>query len=250
MPTNYGFLKEDEMVHHLNGIKIKDLSNNLRNLMRDLFGVLDDEEVVHARKTDDFIKPDFIIEYRNEKKYVSMKSGKANVVHSEIITTFTAFLLENGISKETVETILLYQFGDGTTDGTGKKRLEYDQLRFNLSLRIKKANKELNADNNFIMKVIDRCVFVGTLPNAIPADCIYHGNYEFGMVATKRQFEKHIMRRNWNYINNLHIGPLQLRPHARYINSEIVSEKRRRTVDCYWPYYNADIEFISRRYDF
>ena len=100
MPTNNGIFKEDEMVHHLDNKKVKELSNNLRNLVTALFGVLDEEEVVHCQKTDDFIKPDFCIEYRGKKKYVSMKSGRAETVHQELIKNFVLFLREKAFPKE------------------------------------------------------------------------------------------------------------------------------------------------------
>ena len=83
MPTNHGFLREDEMVYHLDKRKVKDLSNNLYHMMQELYGVLDEEEVITCYKTDDFIKPDFVIIYKDEARYVSMKSGRSEIVHSE-----------------------------------------------------------------------------------------------------------------------------------------------------------------------
>lgn len=250
MPSNYGFLREDEMVSRLDGKRVKSLSNNLRNLMRDLFGVLNENAIVHCEKTQDFIKPDFIITYRGEQRFVSMKSGRCEIVHQEIVKNFVLFLRELGVSKRTQQTILLYHYGDGTMDGSAKKRIEYDRLRVLLHDRIKEANEELNKDKNFIMTVVDHCIFKGTIPNATPADCIYHGDYEFGVVATRKQIEKHIYRKDWNYMNNLHIGPLQLRPHARYIGKEIKSEKKRQALECYWPHLGADIDWIAHRYDY
>ncbi len=250
MPTNYGLLREDEMVAHLDGKKIKSLSNNLRNLIRDLYGVLDENGVVHCVKTQDYIKPDFIITYKRKKRYVSMKSGRCEIVHQEIVKNFVLFLRSLGVSNRTQQTILLYHYGDGTMDGSAPKRIEYEKLRVLLHDRIKEANEELNKNKDFIMAVMDHCLFKGTIEGAEPADCIYHGDYEFGVVATRKQIEKHIHRKEWNYINNLHIGPLQLRPHARYIGKEIKSQKKREALECYWPHLGADIDWISHRYDF
>ena len=250
MPSNYGFLREDEMVSRLNGKDVGSLSNNLKNLIRDLFGVLSEDAIVHCEKTQNFIKPDLIITYRGEQRFVSMKSGRCDIVHQELVHNFVLFLKGLGVSTRTQETILLYHYGDGTIDGTGEKRIEYDNLRVMLHDRIKEANEELNRDKDFIMTVIEHCVFVGTIPDADPADCLYHGNYEFGVVATRKQIEKHIYRKNWQWINNLHIGPLHLRPHARYVNKDIRSEKKRQTLECYWPNLAADIDWIAHRYDY
>ena len=114
MPMNYGFLNEEEIVHRIDGKRIEELSHNLKNLLRDLYGVLDDEEIVHCQRTDDYIKPDIVIDYKNEKRYVSLKCGRSNIVHSEYVKNFVLFLRELGISKRTQQTILLYQYGDGT----------------------------------------------------------------------------------------------------------------------------------------
>lgn len=248
MPTNHGFLREDEMVYHLNNRKIKDLSNNLYHMMQELYGVLDEDEIVTCYKTDDFIKPDFVIVYGGKEKYVSMKSGRSEIVHSENIKTFILFLRSLGVSKETQKTVLYYHYGDGTLDGSGKERYDYDKLRYLLHDRIAKANKEFQ-DIDLIMKVIERCVLFGTKKNAIRIDGLYHGDFEFGTVATTKQIIKHLKRKNWDYLQNLHIGPLQLRPHARYVGTEIKNEKRRQTIECYWTNLLSDIDYISKRYD-
>lgn len=250
MPTNLGNFKEQEIVYNLHNKKVHELSNNLRNLVEVLFGALDEDETIRCCLIDDFIKPDFVIEYKNQKRYVSMKTGRAESVHQELVKNFVLFLESLGISKETQETILLYQYGDGTLDGSGEKRINYNQLRLILDDRIKEANEELNQSKDFIMKVITRCLFVGTLENAIPIDCIYFGDYRYGVVATRKQIEKHIYRKNWNWMNNLHIGPIQLRPHARYIEKEIKNPKSREKLECYWANLSSDIDFISSRYDY
>ena len=59
-----GILKEQEMIYALNNKKISELSNNLRNLLRTLYGVLDDNEIVTCEKVDDAFKTDFVITYK------------------------------------------------------------------------------------------------------------------------------------------------------------------------------------------
>ena len=250
MPTNLGNLKELEVVQSIDNKKVKELSNNMRNLVMALYGVLDGNEIVRCQKIEDYIKPDFVIIYKNQKKYVSMKSGRAETIHQEYVKNFILFLRSLGISTRTQQTILLYQYGDGSLDGTGKNRMDYNKLRLVLDERIKEANEELNKDHGFIMKVITRCLFVGTLEKAIPIDCIYFGDYRFGIVATRKQIERHINRKDWRWMNNLHIGPIQLRPHARYIGKEIKDPEARNKLECYWANLSSDIDYISNRYDY
>lgn len=250
MPMNNGKFIEVEIVDRLNGKRVKDLSHNLRNLMNALYGVLDGKQTVAAEVIEDYIKPDFVITYRGEKKYVSMKTGRAETVHQEYIKSFVLFLRSLGVSKRTQQTILLYQYGDGTLDGSAKERIEYNRFRLMMEKRIEEANEELNQSKEFVMKVIERCLILGTLENAIPIDCVYFGDCEFGHVATKKQIAKHIQYGNWKWMKNLHIGPLQIRPHARYVGKEIRNPKRRERVDLYWPNLSADIAFIAKRYDY
>lgn len=249
MGVNHGILKEDEIVIHLHNKKISELTNNCSHLMKTIFGALDENEIIQCTKTEGSIKPDFCITYKGITKTVSMKSGRSNIVHQEIIKNFVLFLRSLGVSTKTQQTILLYQFGDGTLDGSGKERMSYERLRFLLADRIKEANDELNKDKNFIIKVVEHCVFKGAVPGALEADYLYHGDYEFGLAVSKSQVIKHIKRKNWDYMNNLHIGPLHIRPSARYIGREIVSEIRRHRVECFWPNLKEDIDYIARRYD-
>ena len=249
MGTNHGLLKEDEMVIHLNNKKVKELTNNCAYLIKELFGAVDENETITCQKTEGSVKPDLIIECKGQTRFVSMKSGRSEIVHQEIIKNFVLFLRSLGVSKRTQQTILLYHFGDGTMDGSAKERFPYEKLRLLLAQRIKEANDELNKDRDFILKVVNRCVFDGAIEDAPRADAIYHGDYEFGMLVSKKQVEKHIKRKTWDYLNNLHIGPLHLRPSARYIGREIVSEKRRHRLECFWPHLKDDIDYIARRYD-
>ena len=92
MAANHGTLREEEMVYHLDQKRVKDLNSNLYCLMQELYGVLDEEEIITAHRIEGFIKPDFVITYKGENRYVSMKSGTSKIVHSESIKSFVLFL--------------------------------------------------------------------------------------------------------------------------------------------------------------
>ena len=116
MHKNPGLRKEEELILHLNGRKVGEISRNTKYLLREMFEHLDDDETIICEKVVDFIKPDFYITYKNKTHYVSMKSGRANTVHQESIEKFILWIRTLGISKKTQATILYYQFGDGTMD--------------------------------------------------------------------------------------------------------------------------------------
>ncbi len=248
MPNNHGRLREDEMIIQLHGKKVKDLNQNLHYLMEELFGVIEDEEYVSCEPTDDHCKPDFIITYKGQRKGVSMKSASSTSMHNEPISTFVVFLRSLHISEYTINTLLLNQYGDGTTDGTGTERMPLEVLKYKLADDIAEANDELNNDKERVVQIIDRLVFLGSDPNLPQADAIYHGDFRQGTVITRTQVLKYMGSRYFNYYDNLHIGPLFLRPHARYIGKDIKNPEYRHRIDFNWSRLINDMEYISKRF--
>ena len=245
-----GLISEQEIIHGLNNKRVGDISNHLREILRCLFGPLDDNSYVLCTKVDDANKTDFIIKLDAHERFVSMKQGRAESVHDEEIDSFCKYLKDNGISSKTIETIRLYHFGDGTVDGSGSTRMGYAEVMVWLGERIVDANSELNFSREFVFKTVERCVFLGAKNDNIAADCIYFGDRNYGFVATKKQIYKHLGKRDFAFYDNLHIGPLLLRPHSRYAGRPIVSVRNRRRCVLYWPRLGSDIEFIATRYDY
>jgi len=249
MHKNIGRLKEDEFVKAIDGKKAKDLSHNLKHNLREMFGLFDGEEVLKSGLVDKLQKPDFYIEYKGIRKYVSLKTGRAETVAEEYLKLFLQYLRSWHLSEESQKTFLYYHFGDGTMDGSGEKRMEYFELIAKLAPRIAKMNEELNSNKDFIKDMIHRCLFKGTVETNIEADFIYFGDINYGVVCSEAQIFKHVDRRTWEYMNNPHIGPIQFRPHARYIDSPIKKEQSRWKVDFWWANLSADLEYIAERYD-
>ena len=176
MPSNHGKLIEDELMLALNNHRVMDLIPNLHYLMRELFGALEPEELVTCAQPDKPIKPDLLITYKGETKGLSVKSGTSEYVHGEPVEKFVEYLKTQGVSDNTVKTILLNQFGDGTIDGTGKERMDLAELKYRLRIQIKEANQELNNNHDILLNILDRMLFQGWDENAIPAYAIYHGD--------------------------------------------------------------------------
>ena len=248
MPTNKGLLREDEFVYFLDHKKPKYLSENLKEMLESLFGIVDPNLMVYCKKTVDYIKPDIIIKHRKIEKAVSIKSGHSQGLHCEQIKPFILFLRSLGISNRTQQTILLFLYGDGTMDGTGEKRYSQHDVCKKLAERIKAANFELNRDVGLIEKFVDRIMFSGVDPNATKADVIYAGDVNKGIVVTKEQIMKHLSVKDWSVYDNLHIGPIFLNAGARYVDRPIKNEKKRHIIECYWPRFKEDMAYIARRY--
>ena len=246
MKPRNGLQKEDIMVATLNDKRVGDLNENLKNMLMKLYGVLDDNEIVKCRKMESFSKPDIIITYKGFSKYVSIKSGMAREVHEEQITTVISFLHRVGISKETIETLLLFQYGDGTTNGLGEKRMRWDDVYRTYEDRIEKANNELNKNKKILLDVMERCLFQGVDAKAPSADAIYHGDVISGVIVTKRQFQRYFLIKDWSHYNSFHIGPVVLRPHSRDVDKKIKNEHLRHRLQFNWPTLKADMLYINK----
>ncbi len=249
MPINKGLLKEDEFVYFLNNKKPDVLSNNLKDLMQSLFGIVDPSKKIKCEKTFNYIKPDIVITHRKIEKAISIKSGKSQVVHCEQIKPFILFLRSLGVSAKTQQTILLFLYGDGTMDGRGEKRYSQQDTCYMLKNRIKEANRELNSNLDIIKKFVCRVMFDGVDPEARKADAIYSGDVNYGVVVTKDQMLKHLEVKDWSFYDMLHIGPIALSAGARYVDKPVKSEKKRNTIECYWPRFALDMDYISKRYN-
>lgn len=249
MHDNVGIVKEKEFVKELNNKKVKELSNNLHHMIREIFGLVDEEALIKSALVEDFQKPDFYIEINQVRKYISLKSGSAKVIAQVNLKTFIYFLRECGISKRSQQTILYYQFGDGTLDGSGKERFEYNELRVKMKDRIIELNKELNSSKEFLKAFIYKFMFKGSYDENIQADYICHGDVEYCVVCSMKQIFKHLERKDWVFMDNPHIGPIQFRPHARYYNKEVKNERYRWEVEMWWANLSSDMRFISERYN-
>ena len=254
---NFGSRNETEIQFHLNNKRFSLLSNHWKSVFKILYSTetftfLNKIRRIKCEKTQDYIKPDIIISFGGEKRYISIKSGRATNVHTEKIETFLKFLQELGVTRKTINTILLCHYGDGTLDGTGKIRLDWYELYQKYKDRILEANDELNDSTDFVKKVIKRTVFQGVDEKSHMAEYLYFGDQEYGTIVSFNQMNKYIDRKphNWDFYENIHIGPIVLRPHGRYAHKQIVSEKRRNEIQCNWPNLHADLDYIVKRYGY
>ena len=251
MNTTIGIENEEKMVANLNGKTFDSLNNNLQFFIYYLFPKLDKNKKIACFQTENFIKPDICVSQENELRFVSLKYGQSETLHNENIKTFINFLKEHGISDYTIETYLLYHYGDGTINGTGKRRMSSVEVRFMYNDRINKMNEEFNASKQFIKDFADRVMFQGVNPEASRADYIYHGDPDYGVFISRNQFMRHIEKKNWDFMQTcVHIGPFVVRPHARYSNKEIRNEEHRHTVVVNYPRFVQDLLYISSRYSY
>ena len=249
--ANNGVLREDEMIFHLNNRLVKDLPDNLQDFLIHIFGLLDVNTVVKCKRVFGYKKPDFRIIVNGLSVGVSMKSGDAHMLHTEDLMSFLKFLYENGISKKTLNAIRLYQYGDGTLNGTGEDRMTCYEAYDAFKEQIDEANKELNANKELIVKVMERAIFMGLEEEGgDEAEYIYHGSYKEGVFVSRGQFKTFIMKRDWlkSPLRLPHIGPFMILPERRYPHGRtITSPERRHRIEVTLPHLKEEITYISNK---
>ena len=253
--NNTGLYNEDKIQTVLNKKRYNVLPNHWKTMLEFIYGTktlkfLNRLKKVKCTRTSNYIKPDLIVTFAGLDSYISVKSGKCSNLHTEKVDTFLTFLMSLGISKETIKTILLCHYGDGTLNGTGKIRKDFHELYYSYKQRIIDANDELNNSTDFIKKVIRRIAFQGVDENSKTAEYLYYGDEEFGTMVSANQVYKYIDRKphNWDFYENIHIGPIVLRPHGRYAHKAVISERRHNEIQCHWPNLHADLLYIEKRY--
>ena len=251
MNTSIGIQNEEKFCETINGKTFAQLSENLQYFMFYLFPHMDKSRKFSCFQTENFIKPDICISQENELRFISLKYGQSETLHNENLKTFIEFLKECGISETTIDTYLLYHYGDGSKDGTGTRRMSSVEVRFMYDEQIRKMNEEFNHSKEFIKKFADRVMFQGVNPDASRAEYIYHGDVDYGVFCSRYQFMRHIEKKNWDFMQTcVHVGPFVLRPHARYSNKEIRNEDHRHTVVVNYPRFVQDLLYISSRYSY
>lgn len=250
MANNLGTQNEDNFVYEIHNRKFKDLNKNLQYFVQYIFCHVKDDDILYCYKTEDYIKPDICIQWKDKEAFVSLKFGVSDTIHGESIKSFTDFLRTKGIEERVINTLLLFAYGDGTTDGSGTSRKNGIEIRYELKDEIEYMNMRLNESKEFVKAVVNRVLFEGVNPFAYKAGYVYHGSIEYGDFVSKNQVLKHIDCKNWDFMDCPHIGPIVFRPHARYSGKEILHEKFRNELKFTWPNLLSDIRYISKRYNF
>ena len=241
---------EDKFAKAINDKKVDELNPNLKHFIAFIFPNLDKNEKIKCVKTDNICKPDVCIYQKNDYHFASLKSGLCEHLHMENIFSFLEFLREQKIDERIIHNYLLYHYGDGTTDGSGQKRISSVEIRFKFSEEIKQINNAFNSSKEFIKAFADRVMWQGVDKNADRAEILYHGDIDYGFFITRSEFRRHIDKKSWEYMERcIHIGPFVIRPKARYVNCEVKKEESRKIVAVSYPRLIFDMEYIYKIYN-
>lgn len=250
--NRHGFSNEEHIANYLNNQKFSNLNENMQSFLSFLFErQISSNETILSGLTQKIEgknpKPDIWIKASNKVKFISVKAGSGNSVHQEPFEDFCAFLESINISKENVDYLKLYHYGDDTLDGNGEIRLSTPDIKTKYKSKIQSANTELNSAKN-LPKILDRILFAGVFKNPIVVDAIYHGSVNDGVYANREEVIQYLISSaNIHQMSSIRFSELTYQPWTRDQFRTVVHPERRYVMQVKWGSMTKCIDIITRR---
>lgn len=242
-----GFKNEWEFAKYLNNRKIKYLSPMFIDLFNKLYDKkLKKEDIIYCNINFNKQKTDIIVSINGIEKRISIKKGIKNSVHVEPITTFINFLKENYASKKIINEVLLFQFADGTLNGSGNNRVSTKEYIINHQKELNMINKFFNK-RRLVRKAINRFVLTGT--NSYESiDAIIYGVVEDFIWITKDEIIKILMKHRNIKKTSLGFSGLFYQPKDRNLNYNLKYNRDRFCIQIKWYHLSDDIIEVMALY--
>lgn len=242
---NEGLHNEQQIINNLDGKHYYQLSDNLKIFLKYLYSDIKDDDKIIAKKVNNLYKSDISIIVNGKEKYVSIKSGSENSIHLEKLDTFIGFLQSIKVNETIINYLRLYHYGDDTYDGSGFKRYSAEQAKNKYYKEIMIFNKYISHDN-LLKKIIERFLFSG-LKEDKKVDCIYYGNEQYGVYATKNEIMKWLVNNKCYHIRTIHFSSLTFQNWCRNVNYNKKSESHRDYIQIKWFSIVSDLEKIRNK---
>lgn len=244
-----GFQNEIQIEKALDFKLYDDVNPNLRHFLDDIFrGYSLHGKRIHAIRCRQNVKPDFYlhIDGIDKEVYVSIKKGSGNSIHQESLDRFITFLKGEDIPEKMIDNLLLYHYGDGTTNNSGTIRYKAQEFS-NMNPEIVPSLNALFSKKSFLKKAAMRFIFKGNIDDAPVADYLYHGTVHNGVWASREEI--------MNYIEDTKIeskavsfGPLTYQVWNRNLSFKNEMEPRRQQMQIKWgKLEDTLLEITSRR---
>lgn len=227
-----GFYNEFEFVNKLNNKKYSELDYKLKLFIEDLYGDINSDNQIKCYKNHNLQKYDIIIKIDNNVKRISIKKGVKNSVHTEPISEFIHFLIENQMPRNLIISFLKYHYADGTINGVGENRLKIEDYKKLHQKEIDKINEFINQEH-IIMNVIERFVIKGRNSNE-SIDAIVYGVPEDFIWIKRNDIYKILIAKRKIYSTAIHFSSLTYQPLNRCINRNPKYEKDRFISQIKW----------------
>lgn len=252
---NLGLQNEQDIINILDDTYVKDLPSFWKKFVCSLFPTALDDDLVHCYKEPPEKKQDICIMACGTRRNVSIKSGNGISVHEETINRFCGFLRWCGITEQSITFLKIYQYGDGTIDGTGEYRMSTKELIEKYPKEIKSFNEEVNNSSSLIM-IIRRFLSIGTPNNPSVVNCLYYGTKDGGIYCNMKMLCEYLAKKKYDNIKGIHFGPFTFYARYRGLNKpkpvevdsldELIFKRSRYYISVKWPSIEKDMnDFIA-----
>lgn len=240
---NYGFQNEYDFVELFNNKYLYELDDNSQKFLKELFkDVIDNKEVIKSWKNKAPQKTDIFIKYKNHIKNISLKCGKSNTIHNEVIESFRIYLEKLSIPYNVIEKYASYHYGYA--------RDENNKFDFSKSLSSEEYKKlyqdEINIFNNYINKtriivdMIDRFIIRG-LNSDYDIDALVCGTVDNYVWINKYDLYDLILSKRCLEYTSPHIACMTIGPKKRNLNHDSKNAKDRYIVCIRWNFIKENI---------
>lgn len=238
-----GFQNELNLIEYINSKDSFDLYNeNIKGFLSFIFEFDLSGRVVRCFKEGGQQKPDFSIRCKNVTKYISVKKGSGNSVHQESFNEFIGFLTSISTSTNTIDSIKLYHYGDGTLDDTGVNRYSASQCSSMYTNQIQTANNELNQREK-LTAILNRVLFLGNVGCGNLVDYIYYGSVDSGIWASRNELLNYFLNNTFQS-TTIHFASLTYQVWGRNNNFTAKHPDRRYIMQVKWSQIVFDINTI------
>lgn len=249
---NDGVENEKKIVDALNGKRYSELSMHQRDFLAQLNPQIREDTVIHAKKIGGWgYKPDVCIDAGAVSWRVSVKKGRGNSVHQEKTIAFLEYCQRIlRMTKEEERSLLLFLYGDGTTDGSGavESRKNEQELKSIYQRQIAIVQGFLDKHRK---PLIERFLIYGRLgrQSGMKAEYLYHGDIETGVWCPLNGDAIDYLASLENTSGApLSIGPMSLQVWNRNMMGKARMEDRRHSIQIKWSTCRQQIEEINQRY--
>ncbi len=236
----HGFKNEIIISKYLNGKKVCELNDNMQKF---IYWLMEDDvsenDIVYSDKVQKPLgekknpKTDIWIRIKNRVKNISVKEGSGNSVHQEPMREFVEFLSKIDVDNDYIEKLKFYHYGDGTTDDTGEKRFSTSYIKIEYKDIINSVNNRLN-EKKYLLKILDRILFVGTLKKPIQVDACYHGDVNKGLWASRLEILSFLTENIPSNMSGIMFSYLTYQPWTRDENRTAKHPDRRQVMQVKW----------------
>ena len=237
--SNNGLENENMFVHYFNRKRFSELDPISQDLIEFLYGNVNPDRIIACKLNLNKQKSDIILIVDGIKKYISIKKGYKNSVHTEYIFSFINFLKQNGMKPELIKKFLRFHYADGTINGSGMIRFSSEEYLLKYPKDIEEINEFFN-NSELIKKSVARLVLYGNNSD-IPIDAIIWGIPNDYLWITREEIINICLKHSGISKHGIAISGLFYQPFNRNLKFNPRYEYARKYVQFKWYHLSDDI---------